>query len=67
MSISAQEKQKKIALEGYVSFMNTNSFDSIKNSWMIDNQFYNRINFFYYPTSDFTFTAQLRNRLIYGN
>ena len=67
LTVSAQEKQKNWRLEGYVSYMNTNSFDSVQNIWAIDNQFYNRLNFFWNISNDITFTAQLRNRLIYGN
>lgn len=67
LMLNAQEKQKNWSLDGYVSFMNSNSFDSIQNIWAIDNQFYNRLNFSYIIKSNITFSAQLRNRLIYGN
>lgn len=66
-TISAQEKQKKWSLDGYISYMNTNSFDSIGNAWIIDNQLHNRLNFEYYPNDNFSFVAQFRNRLMYGN
>jgi len=67
LTAQGQKKQKKWSLDGYVSYMNSNSFDSIQNPWVIDNQFYNRLNFDYYINKNITFTAQLRNRLIYGN
>lgn len=63
----SQEDNKKWALYGYTSFMNTNSFDSISNKWIIDNQIHNRTNFDYYITSNLMFSAQLRSRFIYGN
>lgn len=66
-TISAQEKQKKWSLDGYISYMNTNSFDSIGNAWIIDNQLHNRLNFEYFPNDNFSFVAQFRNRLMYGN
>ncbi len=47
--------------------MNTNSFDSISNKWLIDNQLHNRTNFNYFFNNNLTFTAQLRTRFIYGN
>lgn len=59
-------KVKKYDFKGYVSFTNSNSFDSISKPWYIDNQFYNRLNFNYYHKSS-TFNLQMRNRLIYGN
>ena len=63
----SQDDEKKWALYGYTSFMNTNSFDTISNAWMIDNQLHNRTNFDYYFNEKFSFTAQLRTRFIYGN
>ncbi len=66
--ISAQDKkQRKCTLNGYISYMNSNSFDSISNAWLIDNQLHNRLNFEYFPTEKFSFVAQLRTRFIYGN
>ncbi len=65
--INAQDKEKKWSLDGYISYMNTNSFDSISNIWLIDNQIHNRLNFEWYPNNNFSFIAQLRNRFMYGN
>lgn len=62
----SQEKQKNWSLNGYISWMNTNAFDSIQNPWAIDNQLHNRLVFKYYPTNDITFDFQMRNRLMYG-
>ena len=63
----SQDDNKKWALYGYTSFMNTNSFDTISKAWMIDNQLHNRTNFDYFFNDNFSFTAQLRTRFIYGN
>ncbi len=62
-----QKKEKKWSLEGYISYMNSNMFDSISNVWMIDNQLHNRLNFEWFPNNKFSFVAQLRSRFIYGN
>jgi len=67
LNVQGQEKQKNWNLEGYVSYLNSNTFDSIQNTWVIDNQFYNRVNFFLSLKHNISFTAQLRNRIIYGN
>ncbi|MCF8295060.1 MAG: hypothetical protein K9I34_03260 [Bacteroidales bacterium] len=53
-------------IKGYLSYTNSNSFDSIQNPWSIDNQFYNRLNINYFY-KDFKLDAAMRNRLIYGN
>lgn len=60
------DKPKKWSLDGYVSFLNTNSFEDVKKDWVMDNQLHNRLNFKYYPNSKWTFSAQMRNRLMYG-
>ena len=62
-----QKKEKKWSLDGYISYMNSNMFDSISNAWSIDNQLHNRLNFEWFPNDKFTFVAQLRTRFIYGN
>ncbi len=61
------QKSTKTLFDGYVSYLNSNTFDSIKNIWSIDNEVYNRLNFSWYVNDNMTFTAQFRNRLIYGN
>jgi len=68
LSLQAQQKkEKKWSLNGYISYMNSNSFDSISNAWFIDNQLHNRLNFEWFPNDKFSFVAQLRTRFIYGN
>ncbi len=65
-SIYAQ-KTRKWSLDGYISYMNSNMYDTISNAWIIDNQLHNRLNFDYFPIDNLSFTAQLRTRFIYGN
>ena len=65
--LEAQDKQKKWSLDGYISYMNSNMFDSISKTWVIDNQLHNRLNFEWFPSDNFSFVTQLRTRLIYGN
>ena len=60
------KKERNWTLNGYVSWLNTNTFDSIQKTWFIDNELQNRLNFSYFPTKDITFNVQMRNRLIYG-
>ena len=62
-----EQKQRKCSLNGYISYMNSNMFDTINNAWFIDNQLHNRLDFEYFPTDNLYFTAQLRTRFIYGN
>ncbi|MCK5855984.1 MAG: hypothetical protein KAG64_00750 [Bacteroidales bacterium] len=62
-----QKKEKKWSLDGYISYMNSNMFDSISNAWSIDNQLHNRLNFEWFPNDKFSFVTQLRTRFIYGN
>jgi len=66
-SIAVQSQDdKKFVMNGYVSFMNSNSYDSIDNKWMIDNLLHNRLNFYYYHNDNLSFSVQLRNRLMWG-
>ena len=67
LNAQQQKKERKWSLDGYISFMNTNMFDTLSKPWMIDNQLHNRLNFQWFPNDKFTFVAQLRNRFIYGN
>ena len=66
-SFSQDDKERKWTLNGYMSYMNTNTFDSISNVWSIDNQLHNRLNLDYYFNDNITFTSHLRSRFMYGN
>lgn len=59
-------KTKNWKLDGYISYMNGNMFDSIQKIWTIDNLIHNRLNFTWNPKSNIEFSAQMRNRLMYG-
>ncbi len=67
LGLAAQKKERKCSLDGYISYMNSNMFDTLSGVWLIDNQLHNRLNFEWFPNDKFTFVAQLRNRFIYGN
>lgn len=61
-----QEKAERIALNGYLKFLQTVQFQKVGENWVTDNVFHNRLNFKWYPLSNLTFTAELRTRLFYG-
>ncbi len=64
-SDSTKNWKEKFNVNGYVKYMQTNSFlnaDTI----ITDNLFHNRINFKYYPNDNFTVSVDFRNRLFYG-
>ncbi len=65
-TLSAQESQKKYSVDSYISNLQSVIIDSVKGNWISDNLIHNRINFFWYPNEHFAFSAQLRNRFIYG-
>lgn len=66
-SVSAQEKEKKITLNGYVSTMQSVMFDSLSGSFLNDNLIHNRLNFKGYIDENITFAAEFRNRLFTGD
>ena len=62
---STQWWQDKFNVNGYVKYMQTNSFLNLDNV-ITDNLFHNRLNFKYYTTDNITVSVELRNRLFYG-
>jgi len=64
--INAQDVMPKHSFESYISNMQSVMIDSLKGNWISDNLIHNRINYFWYPNKNFTFSAQMRNRFIYG-
>lgn len=65
---SSTEKSKlkdKIEFGGYIKYMNINQFATI-NDIYTDNLLHNRLNFKYFPNSNWTFSLELRNRIFYG-
>jgi len=64
--IDSDNKPKNYTLNGYLKFMQTASFQDISKNWTVDNLIHNRLNFKWYMSNSFTFTAELRNRIFYG-
>ena len=58
---------EKIALNGYVKYLNLVTFNELESPWIIENNIHNRLNFSWYINNNLTFTAQMRNRIIYGD
>ncbi len=56
-----------MTLNGYVKYMNTVIFNDIDSVWAVDNLIHNRINYRWYINDNFTFAADMRNRLMYGD
>ena len=52
-------------LRGYLSNMQSVMFTDVKEEWIADNLFHNRLNFFLYK-GNLTTSVQLRNRFMYG-
>ena len=63
----AQEKQKVITLNGYLTTMQSAMFDSLSGPVVYDNLLHNRLNFKGYINSNLTFAAEFRNRLFTGD
>ncbi len=64
--ISQENNEKKFSITGYISNMQSVILDSVKGNWICDNLIHNRINAFYYPSENVTFSIQMRNRFMYG-
>ncbi len=68
--IHAQEKQSvfsSMTLNGYLKYMNTSMINDVDSVWMVDNLVHNRLNYNWYMSEHVTFSAAMRNRLIYGD
>ncbi len=66
-SFSQQEKQKKYAIDGYITNMQSVMFtDSISGNWTNDNLIHNRLNFIWFPSQNFTLKIGLRTRFFSG-
>ncbi len=59
-------KQRNWALNGYVKYLQTISFQKIDENWMTDNLIHNRLNFNWNINSNLTFNTQMRNRIYFG-
>ncbi len=63
----AQEKEKMITLNGYLTTMQSSMFDSISGPFLNENLVHNRLNFKAYLNDKITFAAEFRNRLFTGD
>jgi len=66
-ALGAQEKEKKAALSGYLTTMQSAMFDTLSGPVTYDNLLHNRLNFKLYATEGITFSAEVRNRLFTGD
>ena len=62
---STSKWKEKFYLNGYVKYMQTNSFLNA-DQVLTDNLIHNRLNFKYYANEYLTVSVELRNRLFYG-
>jgi hypothetical protein len=65
--VSAQEKEKFLTLNGYVSTMQSVMFDSLSGPFLNEFLIHNRLNFKGYVNKNITFAAEFRNRLFIGD
>ena len=67
-TLSAQDGMTEgspFELKGYLTNMQSVMFENPDESWIADNLFHNRLNFFYYG-NNLSASLQFRNRLMYG-
>lgn len=64
--LTAQDEQRKVTLNGYLTSMQSVMFDSLNGDWIMDNLIHNRLNLYWYPTDKITASLQMRNRLLFG-
>jgi len=58
--------KSSLELRGYISNMQSVMFTDVKEDWIADNLFHNRLNFYWYYGNNLTVSVQFRNRLMYG-
>lgn len=61
-----QADSSKWSIDGYIKDLRTIIFQRGSEGLLIDNLLHNRINIDFLPSKQWTFTAELRNRLFYG-
>lgn len=59
-------KVRNWELKGYLGNMQSAIFMDVNQDWITDQLIHNRLNFKWMPAENFSFTAQLRNRFVYG-
>jgi len=67
VSLFSQEKQKAVELTGYLTTLQSATFNTISDTILFDNVIHNRLNFKGYLGSKITFAAEVRNRLFTGD
>jgi len=67
LSIAQVGNDQNISLNGYVKYLNHVTFNKFESPWIIENNIHNRLNFSWYVNQNLTFTAQMRNRIVYGD
>ena len=69
-TLAQEEKEKNWQLAGYIKSLQTVSIvdagKDMEDLWLTDNLLHNRLNFKWYLNEHFTFKADLRNRILYG-
>ena len=63
----AQEKEKAITLNGYITTMQSSMFDSLSGPFLNENLLHNRLNFRGYLNDNITLALEFRNRLFTGD
>ncbi len=61
-----EENRSSLELRGYISNMQSVMFSDVKEDWISDNLFHNRLNFYWYYGNNLTTSVQFRNRFMYG-
>ncbi len=64
---TAQDPEKKVALNGYITTMQSVIFETLSGDFINDNLIHNRLNFKGFITPGLTFAAELRNRVFTGD
>lgn len=65
--VFSQEKKKLLTLNGYISTLQSVTFDSLSGPLINDNLIHNRINIKGYINDHITFASEFRNRLFTGD
>jgi hypothetical protein len=66
-SLYSQEKKKPVTLNGYITTMQSATFDSLSGPVLYDNLLHNRLNFKGYINKNITIAMEFRNRLFTGD
>jgi hypothetical protein len=61
------QKDKPFTFNGYISSMQSITFDSLKGTFINDNLIHNRLNFKGYIGEHLTYAAEIRNRIFMGD